>query len=330
MKLQHLLIGLFFTSSLLLEASSYEEARQYLHTTIKQGSLIEQFIKQPEEFEAGLGPDIIDQANINLTPDQMPTKEQLLRRVNFGKEIRNQPDLIAPALIWACEHNAPICSSLIISTGITPNINVAGLFDSPITPLCLAADNTNAALIIKLYALGADVNYPCVSGEVPLHFAAASGCMTTILQLLAYKANPNAVRADGASPLHVAAAKSFPNAVKALLYYGADPNLKTNLGSPPICLAALSKNIESLEALIDGGAEINEAAADGRTALHIAAHLGLTTHVQLLLTRGADMFARTQYQQDPLFLAAVNGHTGVVQLLLDWSKKTRAVSIRVQ
>jgi ankyrin repeat protein len=326
MNIQHLFIGLFFTTSVLTGAASEKQPYRLLRfKTIKSGSLLDQFIQQPEKFEAGLGADLLDPDNKNLPLHKWPTREQLERRIMFCKEIKQAFDQSALALLWACAHKAPLCCSLIVSAGLNPNVNVSGVYNLSITPLCIATHEKNATLIKKLLSLGAKVDYPCESGEVPLHFAVTTGCRLTILRLLIEGANPNAQRADGISPLSIAAAKGFPNAIKILLKYNADPNLKTYSGTPPICLAAACTRSTPLQALIEGGAKINKSDADKRTALHIAAEYGKLEHVQLLLNNGADVHAKRKDGKNALFLAAEKGHSVIAKLLLDWSKKHTAI-----
>jgi ankyrin repeat protein len=98
------------------------------------------------------------------------------------------------------------------------------------TPIILASQNGNAALIELLIKSGADPKVATTSGTTPLMLAAASGRADAVNVLLAAGVDPNAREsARGETALMFAANFNRVDAMKALLAGGADLNVATTV-----------------------------------------------------------------------------------------------------
>ena len=81
---------------------------------------------------------------------------------------------------------------------------------TPASPRC-------AKIVVLLLDAGADVQAPDASGRTPLHIAVDRGDAALVKELLQRKANPETRDRIGWSPLHHAAAKSRVEIAKLIL-----------------------------------------------------------------------------------------------------------------
>lgn len=125
---------------------------------------------------------------------------------------------VTPLQLAANEGN-PALVRLFLAKGA--NINATNSLGR--TALSIVADN--ATTVQTLLAAGADPSVADVAGYTPLHYAARDGATEASKDLLAHGAPVNARDAHGATPLCVAAANSHPDVVAVLLQYHADPGL---------------------------------------------------------------------------------------------------------
>uniref|UniRef100_A0A183TH09 ANK_REP_REGION domain-containing protein n=1 Tax=Schistocephalus solidus TaxID=70667 RepID=A0A183TH09_SCHSO len=99
------------------------------------------------------------------------------------------------------------------------------------TPASSLAHNQLRQLLDFLLSRGASHSERNAGGQVPLHLAAAQGCLEGIQRLLQFGADVNAVDARGHSPLHIAASNGRVAAVRLLLEWPAtDRTLTTASG----------------------------------------------------------------------------------------------------
>ncbi len=162
-------------------------------------------------------------------------------------------------------------------------------------PSCLAevAAETRAALTELL--AGEDINARCsLCSGTALHHASNA---ELVRRLLAAGANINATDAMGETPLHWACAYNDVELVRLLLSLGADPHANRGLnGQTPVCRCS---NAEIVHLLKAAGADLNAPDVDGDRPLHYA-DLDLT---RALLAEGADVNGRNAHEQTPLFTA---------------------------
>ncbi len=194
----------------------------------------------------------------------------------------------ATALHWAVYLNDAETTAVLIRAGA----NVAPPNNYGVTPLGLASQNGNAAIIAQLLAAGVDPNDPrqSVNGsETPLMLAARSGHVDAVETLLDAGAEVNAQEAwNGQSALMWAAAEGHVPVVEALIAHGAGITARSNSGATPLLFATRKGSLPAVRALLNAGADVNETRPDGAGPLLVAVINGHENLVDLLLEAGAD------------------------------------------
>jgi len=251
--------------------------------------------------------------------------------------IRQKADVNAPqadgstALHWAAHWDSLEAADLLIRAGANPKASTR--FGA--TPLAIACENANPAMILKLLAAGADPNAESlVNGETPLMVAARSGQTESVRILLDAGANMEAkdtVRETTA--LIWAAEQNHSGVVALLLARGANARAGSKVVIPPVrgraatadddddappplppeanarggmtalIVAVREGGIETVKALLDGGAPIDQPYGDGSTPLLLALQNGNAEMARLLIERGADVKRANGKGWNPLYLA---------------------------
>jgi ankyrin repeat protein len=128
-------------------------------------------------------------------------------------------------LHWAAYHDDLPLARLLLASGASPEprTRLRGL-----TPLLMAAESGDAALLDLLLKAGAEVNATNDSGTTTLMIAAASGSAEAVRTLLAHGADINArEKTYGQTALFFAADRNRADVVRLLLSKGADFKVKT-------------------------------------------------------------------------------------------------------
>jgi len=161
-----------------------------------------------------------------------------------------------------------------------PGIDIEAQTACGATPLLMACQAGNVALIQKLVSLGANPHHRNSSGQSAFDLACNHG-HTEIAQYLSVHRNcwcdPNAPGKDGIGPRHSACINDLNSAVRLLLDHGADihdvggvhgdtPRLDT-----PLLIATRNGDRQLVKLLLDRGARLSDRDERGRTALHLAA-----------------------------------------------------------
>jgi len=164
-----------------------------------------------------------------------------------------------------------------------------------VTPLYSAALYGNAAILEHLLKAGADANAALPEGETALMTAAGNGNVDAIKVLLAHGASVNAKEAwKQQTPLMWAAHEGNTQAVKLLLEAGANVNDRSIFGWTPLLFAVRQGEVGTIEALIAGGANLNQTLPDGSGPLVTAVFSLNYEAASVLLDRGADPNASEQ------------------------------------
>jgi ankyrin repeat protein len=209
--------------------------------------------------------------------------------------LKQHADVNAPqadgmtALHWAAYLDDLETAKLLVSA----NANATNRYG--VTPLSLACQNGNTAMVEFLLAQGADANTTLRGGETVLMTAARTG---------------------------------KPGPVQALLKRGADANARERRGQTALMWAAADGHAEVVELLIKAGADIHATLPDsGFTPFFFAARNGRTEVVRALLKAGIDanetMEPRRPGGKNPskgtsaLILAIENGYYELSLMLLD-------------
>lgn len=191
------------------------------------------------------------------------------------------------------------------------------------TPLHLASDLGNSAIVAKLLQAGANINAVTVRGFTPLHVACSKGYVAIVAQLLEGGANINAPVLDpsssfvnGASPLHVACQCGKEATVAQLLEAGANKEARTSRDLTPLHVASRFGYSAIVEQLLSAGVDKNAVGFGGLTPLHAASEYGYVVVVAQLLEAGADKEVVNLRGFTPLYVASRNGQEAVVVRLL--------------
>ncbi len=160
------------------------------------------------------------------------------------------------------------------------------------------------------------------NGRTALQAAAERGHLRIVIRLLALGADVNAPPSPtaGLTALQAAAGSGFTAIIKLLLDHGADVNgpAARYKGYTALQGACLQGNVETADVLIKAGADIHALGGiygDG-TALHAAAEKGHVEIVKRLIEAGADVNAcGGRRRQTPIQSAMTGGYKEVVQLL---------------
>ena len=131
------------------------------------------------------------------------------------------------ALHWAAYRDDLEMVKLLLAAGADPKVTTR---EGAITPLLMACQNGNAAMIETLLKAGADANAVKTNGTTPLMMAAASGNADAVKTLLAHGANVNAKEsAHGQTALMFAAALNRAAVIRVLMANGADASVATGV-----------------------------------------------------------------------------------------------------
>jgi ankyrin repeat protein len=168
-----------------------------------------------------------------------------------------------------------------------------------VTPLSLACQNGNTAMVEFLLAQGADPNTTLRGGETVLMTAARTGKAGSVKALLSRGAIVEAKEKRGQTALMWAAADGHAAVVELLLKAGADFRAALpDSGFTPLLFAARDGRAEVVRVLLKAGADVNEAMqprkptgkspSKGTSALILAVENGHFDLALTLLEAGAD------------------------------------------
>ena len=118
------------------------------------------------------------------------------------------------------------------------------------TPLFIAAQKGNLAVVMALLDAGADINQANTDGQTTFFIAVLAGHLTVAMALLDAGANINQAMNDGATPLLIVAQEGDLTLVTTLLAAGADPNQAMTDGATPLYTAILFGHFEVVQALM--------------------------------------------------------------------------------
>jgi ankyrin repeat protein len=158
-----------------------------------------------------------------------------------------------------------------------------------ITPLTLAAQNGNAALVERLLAAGVNPDTASEEGQTALMTAARNGSVAAVRALLQRGAQVGLAESfRGQTALMFAAGEGNTDAAKLLLEFGAKRDERSKGGYTPLLFAVRNNRIETVKFLLEQGANVNDKIPDGTSALSMAILNADFDLAALLLDSGAD------------------------------------------
>jgi len=202
------------------------------------------------------------------------------------------------------------------------------------TPMMLACQNGNAAVIARLISAGVNPNAPLTSfGDSPLMMASRTGKLDAVKLLLDHNADVNTAETwGGTTALMWAAGDKHSDVVKILIDHGANVNAKSYYVPPasgrgfegatpvppkpdqkiaefasgmltPLMFAAREGDLASARYLVKAGAEINAVGGDGKDALSLALFDGSYEVAEFLVDSHANVNQKDAQRFTPLFWA---------------------------
>ena len=163
------------------------------------------------------------------------------------------------ALHWAAHRDDLQMADVLIRNGA--NVKAANRYG--VTPLSLACENGNAAIIQRLLKAGADPN-TVLGGETVLMTAARTGNVDAVTVLLAQGADVQ-VKENwrGQTALMWAAAEGHAALAQTLIDNGADVHARSNRGTTPLLFAIRAGHVDAVNVLLSVGANVNDLAGEG-------------------------------------------------------------------
>jgi ankyrin repeat protein len=235
---------------------------------------------------------------------------QLLAAGDLNPDVRRAADDVTPLMIAAQLGDAAMVDAVLAAGADPASRDTAGD-----TALIFAASHGSPDVIRLLLAAEADSAASTTTGWTPLHAAAFNGNDAAVELLLAAGANVGAVDDRGMAPLVAAAQIGHTSTAALLLDARAAVDQATTIGWTALQWACVNGHVDTVKMLLDHGAAIDHRAADGTTALHAAASAGNLDVVNVLLAAGADRTVVDASGARPLDLALRAGHDAVVAAL---------------
>jgi ankyrin repeat protein len=194
-----------------------------------------------------------------------------------------------------------------------------------VTPLYIAAENGNAAMIRKLLDAGANANQvDRMTGETVLMVATRTGDVDAVRTLLNRGADPNAVEPQlQTTALMLAAASGHAPVVRALLDHEAGVRARTRTGPTPAprlpCVDRPGCGSHGVGIIRGGLPERGkrDPIPGAMTPLMYAAREGHIESARLLLDAGANINEVDQNDIGPLLMAISNNRIDMARFLVE-------------
>lgn len=189
---------------------------------------------------------------------------------------------------------------------------------------CLTRCDKNLSVIKHLLGRRASIlktaDPNSMSGYLPPHQAALSGCKEAVEVFLDNGFDKDSTDARGWQMIHHAASQGHVDVLKLLLERGTSPGRSTRVEHyRPLHLASRGGHVETISLLCKFGADVNISSwKDGCDPIHLAAQGGHIEVISLLHKNGATIDATDDQFQTPLFYAVQKGQNRAVSLLCEY------------
>lgn len=217
-------------------------------------------------------------------------------------------------LAWAVDAQNIALVTLLLEQGAKPDVDV-GKSES-FSPLIVACNRGDNAIIDALLDTGAKVNRNTASGISPLALCAGNASVPVVKRMLELGAPLEVADETGQTPLMWAAAKGQVETIQYLIQQGADVNRTTQAGFTPLFFSIKSGNPQAPLAILEGGGNAEYRAPDGTSAVQLAMYQQQFEFAALLTKRGVDLEAFDRNGNQLLHAAILNRQPELVNLLL--------------
>ena len=200
---------------------------------------------------------------------------------------------------------------------MTPRIEVDDVDASGSSALSWAVRYQDCDAVQKLLLCGSNPSHRDSCGQTPLHIAAETGDVALLNLLLSAKPDVNSVDRDGSTALHVAAKKlEGTRLVDSLISHGANVEVQDIWGFRPLHESAYSNEPASMHLLLDKGANINAASNYGTNSLMMGVWYNSHDALRLLLRKEAlEYDGKITDGRSMLDIAALYGDMETIRIL---------------
>lgn len=187
---------------------------------------------------------------------------------------------------------------------------------TPAQTLFRAIDDSDYVTFSRLLASGVPVSATNELGETPLYVAAEKGELAMVKLLIADHADVRALTPNGESVLHAASMIDIAALTTALIDAGAPINQANRDGETPLYWATMTGTFMAVKALADAGADLDLPDAKvGNTPLHAAAWHDDILLVHYLLSKHVRTDIRNKRGLTAFDLAKLGGRVSAMRLL---------------
>lgn len=171
--------------------------------------------------------------------------------------------------------------------------------------------------INELIAKKVDVNAVDEEGMTPLMIAVQGNNYAVVETLIQAKADVNAKDSKGNCVLLYAVAFASDELFDLLVAHQASLEVKNNIGLTLLHVAVMNQKLSLIEKLIALKADVNAEDFSGAAVVHYAAGYGHVEVFKLLQRLGAKLDVRTKMQDTILHIAIANDQKQIIELILD-------------
>jgi ankyrin repeat protein len=239
-------------------------------------------------------------ANAIILAAQNGKSDAVQKLVTMGADVNHRLSNGMGALYLAIQNDHPDTAVCLLKSSPTIQVNVS-LFKGS-TPLLLAIQLEQTAVVKELIARGADIAYKrCSDGYTSLHVAAEQGLVTISQAILETgKIDVNVALPSGKTALHLAAIKGHLDLIRELKKANAHCDALTVTGETPL-MVAITHGQTAAALFLARHTKINQCNQEGQTASLLAAMYNQFVVADKLIKRGEDYLKLDKHKLDYIY-----------------------------